>query len=180
MVDVRRELDLINKQFRRHFKTAGDTVVWYEFVPLGASASASSIYDDVYDEGAYGAGGRSYKPGVVLPVLLGSENEDQRRAIPEGRQPVQTMNLFISMLDMKEAGIASPYEYRQHLNDMYLYDGRYYSVFDYKVRGRLRDEVFVLIQGQEIYIDQEMINDPGPSPLNVASLPWPTGLPNLS
>lgn len=49
-MDVRRELDLINKHFRRHHTSVGETVVWYEFAPLG-SASVNSIYDDVYDEG---------------------------------------------------------------------------------------------------------------------------------
>jgi hypothetical protein len=179
-MDVRRELDLVNKHFRRHHDVAGDTVVWYEFIPLGASASAYSVYDDVYDEGARAEPGRSYRPGIVIPTLLASENEDQRRAIPEGRQPVQTMNLFVSLRDMREAGVENPHEYRQHLNDMFLYDGRYYTVYDYRVRGRLRDEVFILIQGQEVYIDQEMVNDPGPSSLGVVNLPWPTELPSLS
>ena len=178
-MDARRELDLINKHFQMHHKATGDTVVWYEFVPLAASASAGSIYDDVYDEAPTSTGGRSYKTGVLLPTLLASENEDQKRAIPEGRQVVQTMDLFIPLRDMREAGISEPQEYRKHLNDMFLYDGRYYSVFNYRVRGRLRDEIFVLISGLETYIDQELVNDPGPSALGVSNYPWPTKLPIL-
>ena len=177
-MDVRRELGLINKHFRRHHEVAGETIVWYEFEPLG-SASVNSIYDDVYDEGVPGAGGRQYKSGVVLPVLLASENEDQKRAIPEGRQPVQTMNVFISIADMRDAGIAYAWEYKHHLNDIFMYDGRYYSVYDYRVRGRLRDDVFVLVSGQEILINQEFINDPGPEPLRVDNYPWPATLPTL-
>ena len=177
-MDVRRELDLIQKHFNRHHKVAGETVFWYEFVPLG-SASVNSNFDDIYDESPYGDGGRQYKPGVVLPTLLASENEDQKRAIPEGRQPVQTINLFISIADMRNAGITAPWEYRNHLNDIFVYDGRYYSVYDYRVRGRLRDDVFVLIAGQEIFVDQEFINDVGPEPLGVQNLPWPATLPSL-
>lgn len=175
-MDVRRELDLINKHFRRHHKHANESVVWYEFEPLGA-ASVNSIYDDIYDEGTPGNGGRSYKPGVLLPILLGSESEDQRRAIPEARQVVQTMDVFIPIRDMREAGISNPFEYRHHLNDLFLYDGRYYSVFDYRVRGRLKDDVFVLVTGQELYVDQEFINDPGPEPLRIDNFPWPAQLP---
>lgn len=175
-MDVRRELDLINKHFRRHHKVANETVVWYEFITLG-SASVNSLYDDVYDEGIRGTGGKSYKTGIVIPVMLGSENEDQKRAIPEARQPVQTMDIFVSIRDMRDAGISTPYEYRNHLNDMFLYDGRYYSVYDYKVRGRLKDDIFVLISGQETFIDQELLNDPGPGPLGLDNFPWPAGLP---
>jgi hypothetical protein len=178
-MDIRRELDLINKHFQGHFKMAGETVVWYEFIPLAATSAAGSLYDDVYDEGAPSTGGRSYRTGVVLPCLLAAENEDQRRSIPEGRQTVQTVNLFIPFRDVREAGISQPEEYRTHLNDIFLYDGRYYSVYNYRVRGRLRDEVFILVDGTEIYVDQEMLNDPGPSNLSIASPPWPTTLPTL-
>lgn len=177
-MDVRRELDLINKHFRRHHSVAGETVVWYEFKPLG-SASVNSIYDDVYDEGVYGPGGRSYKDGVVIPILIGSENEDQKRAIPEARQPVQTMDIFVSIQDMRSAGIEFAWEYRNHLNDIFVYDGRYYSVYDYRVRGRLKDDIFILISGQEVFTDQEFVNDPGPPPLATYSYPWPATLPSL-
>ena len=178
-MDIRRELDLINKHFRVHHRTAGESVVWFEFLPLGGDPVATSVYDDVYDEGAPLTPGRSYKPGVVIPTLLIAENEDQKRSIPEGRQAVQTMNLFISIRDMREAGISNPHEYGDHLNDMYLYDGRYYTVFDYRVRGRLRDDVFVLIQALEVMVDQEMPNDPGPALRGISDFPWPTSLPLL-
>lgn len=177
-MDVRRELGIINKHFRRHHDVAGETIVWYEFEPLGPD-SADSIYDDIYDEGIPGVGGRQYKSGVVLPVLLSSENEDQRRAIPEGRLPLQTINMFISIADMQDAGISSPWEYKPHLNDIFSYDGRYYSVYNYRVRGRLRDDVFVLVDGQEILIDQEFPNDPGPEILRIDNYPWPATLPTL-
>lgn len=178
-MDIRRELDLINKHFRSHHSTAGESVVWFEFIPLGNEPAVSSVYDDIYDEGATGTPGLSFKPGVVVPTLLITENEDQKRSIPEGRQVVQTMNLFVSVKDMRDAGITNPHEYTDHLNDMYLYDGRYYTVFDYRVRGRLRDDVFVLIQALEVLVDQELPNDPGPARRGVDNFPWPTTLPIL-
>lgn len=177
-MDVRRELDLINKQFRRHHKVAGETIIWYEFNPLG-SASSNSQYDDIYDEGTPGSGGKKYLPGVVIPVLLISESEDERRAIPEGRQPLQNLDAFIAIKDLRDAGVSTPWEYRTHLNDIIYYDGRYYSIYSYKVRGRLRDDVFVLIQGQELYINQEFVNNPDPGVIETTNYPWPASLPSL-
>lgn len=177
-MDVRRELDLINKQFRRHHKVAGETIIWYEFNPLG-SASSNSQYDDIYDEGTPGSGGKKYLPGVVIPVLLISESEDERRAIPEGRQPLQNLDAFIAIKDLRDAGVSTPWEYRTHLNDIIYYDGRYYSIYSYKVRGRLRDDVFVLIQGQELYINQEFVNNPDPGVIEITNYPWPASLPSL-
>lgn len=177
-MDVRRELAHINKHFRRFQGVAELAIVWYEFTPLGA-ASVNSVYDDVYDEGIRGSGGKKYKDGVTIPVLLASENEDERRAIADGRKPTQTMSLFITMKDMKDAGISQPWEYRTHLNDIFVYDGRYYNVFSYKVRGVIRDEVFILVSGYETFVDEELINDPGPSDLGADSYPWPSDLPSI-
>ena len=177
-MDIRRELDHINSHFRRYRNVAGLSVVWYEFNPLGA-ASVNSVYDDVYDEGIRGPGGKKYNPGVTIPVLLASENEDERRAIADGRQPTQTMTLFVTMKDMKDAGLSQPWEYKNHLNDMFVYDGRFYNIFSYRVRGAIKEEVFVLVSGYETFVDQELVNDPGPGDLGVDLFPWPSELPSL-
>jgi hypothetical protein len=178
-MDYRRELGLIRKHYRQYQKDHGETVVWYQFQPLGTT-NTSSRYDDVYDEGILGSGGKKYKTGIVLPVLMATEQEDQKRAIPEGRQPVQITNIIISIEDMRVAGIDQPFEYRHHLNDMFLYDGRYFSVQSYRVRGRLKDDVLAVIEGIEIYINQEMPFDPGPSAYSIQNLPWPGTLPASS
>jgi hypothetical protein len=175
-MDLRRELGLIRKNYRQYQRDYGETVVWYEFIPLGTNTTTTSVYDDVYDEGLYGTGGRKFKEGITLPVLMASETEDQKRAIPEGRQPVELTNLAISIEDMRSAGIAEPYEYRRHLNDMFFYDGRYFSVQSYRVRGRLKDDVIAVVEGIEIYINQEMPFDPGPTAMNIENLPWPAAL----
>jgi hypothetical protein len=179
-MDLRRELGLIRKQYRWYHKHAGESVVWFEFLPFGTNTSTQSVYDDVYDEGVPGAGGRQYKKGVIIPTLMVTESEDSKRSIPEGRQPVQLSNFVASIQDFREAGVSAPHEYRGHLNDMYMYDGRYYSVASYRIRGRAgRDDVIVIVEGIEVYINQEMPFDPGPTGYGVQNLPWPATLPQL-
>lgn len=178
-MDTRRELSLIRKHFRFYSRTYGESIVYFEYTPFASPASAGSWYDDVYDEGRVGSGGRSYKTGVTVPVLRIEETEDQKRAIPEGRQPTQVVNFIASIDDFRSAGITDPYEYRNHLNDMFLYDGRYYSIASYRVRGRAKDDVIILVEGYEIYINQELAYDPGPSAMAVQNLPWPSTLADL-
>lgn len=178
-MDLRLEAQNIRKQYRHYHSYAGESVVWYEHRPLANAASAGSVYDDVYDEGITGSGGKSFTNGVVIPVLMITESEDTKRAIPEGRQPVQIVNLVASMQDFRDAGVSNPFEYRQHLNDMFLYDGRYFSVMAYRARGRLRDEILVVVEGLEVYLNQELPFDPGPAPYTVNNFPWPTKLPGF-
>lgn len=175
-MDVRRELNHLNKEFRRYHNVANEFVVWYEFEPLGSAPQTNSVYDDVYDEGVRGPGGKKYKNGVVVPVLLASETEDSRRSIPDARQPVQTIELKAAIKDFREAGISTTWEYQNHLNDIFLYDGRIYGISDYRVRGRLKNEVLLIIQGFEIYVDQEFVNDEPPTLVDTI-YPWPTILP---
>lgn len=179
-MDVRRELNLIRKNYRHYHREAGESVVWFEYIPNANAASAGSLWDDVYDEGAQGAGGKTYRDGVIVPVLMITETEDQKRAIPEGRQPVEVTNFIASIDDMRAAGVSEPYEYRRHLNDMFLYDGRYFSIQSYRVRGRLRDDIIVVVEGLEVYINQEMPFDPGPQSMGISNLPWPSTLPTLN
>ena len=178
-MDVRTELSLINKHFKRYQNVANLSVVWYEFIPLGDLPATESVYDDVYDEGIRGTGGKKYKNGVVLPAMLITEVEDEKRAIADGRKPTQNINMFVTMKDMRDVGITDPWEYQARLNDMFVYDGRYYNVSAYKVRGAVKDEVFALITGYETYVDEELVNDPGPPALGISTLPWPSNLPNL-
>jgi hypothetical protein len=178
-MDIRRELSHIRKHYRHYQRNYGEAVVWFEFIPLASSASAGSLYDDVYDEGAPGAGGRTYRNGITVPVLMITEAEDQKRAIPEGRQPVQLTNFVASVEDFRDAGVSDPFEYQRHLNDMFLYDGRYFSVASYRVRGRAKDDVLIVVEGIEVYIDQELVNDPGPAPFSIQNDPWPSLLPSF-
>jgi hypothetical protein len=175
-MDLRREVSHIRRQYDVYKRELGEVVVWYEFIPFGDELGVESMYDSVYDEGPSGLGGRRYKPGVVVPVLLITESEDQRRAIPEGRQPVQVINGVGNIVDFKRAGINQPHEYKPHLDDMFSYDGRYYYVDVYKVRGRMRDDIMIVFEGIEVFPEQEMVNDPGPQSFVASDLPWPSTL----
>lgn len=175
-----RELAEIRKHYRRYRDTSGEFVIWYSFVPLGDNAALDSVYDDVYDESPRGTGGRKYAAGIPVPVLMVTESEDMKRAIPEGRQPVQLVNLVASAEDFLKYGVESPWEYQRHLNDMFMYDGRYFSVATYRVRGRVRDDVMIVVEGIEVYVDQEMVNDEyAPAGFATNNDPWPATLPNL-
>jgi hypothetical protein len=175
-MDVRREFDLINKHFGWMYRTQGSSIVWYEFEPFSQSGS---VYDDVYDEGPRGEGGRKFKPGIAVPILRVAEREDEKRAIAEGRIVFQNVDLFIAAQAMKDAGVTNVWAYEQHLNDMFKWDGRFYTVHDYKVRGHLRNEVYVLVQGIQVYTDEEMVNDGKPVDTLEADHPWPTKLPSV-
>lgn len=178
-MDLRREVAEIRRHYREYARNYGETIVWFEYMPFTSPASAGSQYDDVYDEGIIGTGGRKYKSGVVIPTLMITETEDQKRAIPEGRQPVELTNFVASIEDFRAAGVSDPYEYQRHLNDMFLYDGRYFSIATYRVRGRMRDDVLVVVEGIEVYINQEMPFDPGPTAMGIQDLPWPSTLPSI-
>lgn len=173
-MDGRRELAHIRKNYRRYHRVVGETITWYSFIPFSDDGSR---YDDVYDEGGTGSNGKKYKNKVIVPVMLITETEDTKRAIPEGRQPVQVVNVVMSIADMRDAGIDEPYEYQRHLNDLFVYDARYFSVTMYRVRGRVKDDVLVVVEGIEIYLNDEMPNDPGPESLGVTDFPWPAALP---
>lgn len=175
-MDLRRELDHINKHFDWMQHNQGEVVVWYEFIKF---SNSGSVYDDIYDEGIVGAGGRKFKSGKAVPILRVQEREDQKRAIPEGRQPFQNLLLFVSAKAFRDAGIETAWEYETHMNDMFMWDGRYYGVHDYMVRGRLRSEVYFLIEGIQVYVNQEMVNDPSFVDTTSLELPWPTSLPIL-
>lgn len=178
-MELTREVSEIRKHYRRYHQDVGEAVIWYEFVPFAGAASAGSTYDDVYDTGEAGTGGRRWAPGVVVPVLLITESEDAKRAIPDARQPVETTSFVASMQDFRDAGITTPWEYQNHLNDMFQYDGRYFTVSTYRVRGRGRDDILVVVEGTEIYISEELVNDPDIGGYTTSAFPWPATLPGM-
>jgi len=179
-MDPRRELSVINNAIRRRNREVGGRIVWYEFKPINTGAS---LYDDVYDEGAPGVGGRAYKAGVPLSTIYLEELEDSFRSIDEGRQPTQTVRATLLYKDLVSAGIENAREYQDHLNDVFEYDSRFYKIQDYKVRGQLSHEqptgeVVVSVMGFEVYLDQEFPFSNGPKNPKLTTLPWPTSFPS--
>ena len=175
-MDLGRELGLINKHVRNKVAAVGESVIWYQFKTL---SSSGSLYDDIYDEGAPGSGGKSYASGIVIPTIYASEDEDEFRAIPEGIRLTQTIRLTMLLEDMNKAGIEDAGDYNKHINDMLKYDDRYYRVASYSVKGRMRgNEVLVAVTGFEVFTDEEMPFDSGPDTNFVPTLPWPTSFPS--
>lgn len=176
-MNVNTELSLINKHIRHHHDVAGGSVLWYEMIPF--DEAGGSTYDDVYDEGDMTGNGRKYRAPVEIPTIYIEEVEDESRAIEEGRQPTQNVRMVILFKDMVDAGIFNPAEYRPRLNDVFRYDARYYAIYRYKARGRLREEVVVAVEGVEVYLDQEFVLDAAPAYTPDENLPWPTFLPKV-
>lgn len=171
-----RELGLINKHVRNKVADVGESVVWYVYNELETS---ESLYDDVYDEGAPGSGGKTYKPGVVIPTIYAAEFEDSYRAIPDGIKLTQTIRLTFLLKDFIKAGVVSPGEYNGHINDMFEYEDRYYRVTDYSAKGRMRTNgVLIAVQGIEVFLNEEMPYDLGPDSIFSQTLPWPTSFPS--
>ncbi|MBU82134.1 MAG: hypothetical protein CL724_11765 [Chloroflexi bacterium] len=177
MTDVRREIEHVWDNYRRYHHSTGETIIWYELQPFGSTAGTDSLYDDVYDEGLQSTGGLRYQTGVIIPVVQIQETEDTKRAMADGRHPLQNANGVASVKDMRDAGISDVSEYRKHLNDMFFYDGRYYSISSYRVRGRGRDDVIITFEGIEKYLDQEFAFDPGPTAVAVNDYSWPAAFP---
>ena len=177
MTNVRREADHIWDSYRRYHRETGEMVVWYELQPFGATAATDSLYDDVYDEGLSSTGGLRYQDGIVVPVVQIQETEDTKRSQADGRLVVQTAIGVASVKDMRDAGISDVNEYRTHLNDMFFYEGRFYSVTAYRARGRAKDDVIIGFEGVERYLDQEFAFDPGPTRITTNDYAWPATLP---
>lgn len=180
MVDPRREHSLIDKHVRyRNREVGGEQVLWYESSGVD---SGTMYYDDIYDEGAPGSGGRTFKKAVIIPAIYVEEVEDAFRAIDTGRQPTQNISVVFLAQDMENAGITDPRQYESHLNDIFKYDDKYYKVRTYRARGRLNysnksGEVLIAVQGFEAYMDQEF--PWSHDPINPHSdLPWPTSFPS--
>lgn len=180
-MDSRKELSLIEKHILQHNREAGESIFWFEFRPRSATAgSAGTLFDDVYDEGVAGSGGRSYASGIVIPTIYVEEREDLLTLQEEGRQPVQNLNVTMLYRDVVAAGMSSPDEFKGHLNDLFFYDSRYYKVWEYVVRGRLPSPVVVSVRGVEVFLEQEFPFDPGPPTIAVTDLPWPSTFPSHS
>jgi hypothetical protein len=171
-MDVRRERKLIDKHLHRHSTKIGLSLTWFEFLEFGKG----SEYDQIYDTGAPGEAGRSFKPGVVIPILHMDEVEDESRTINDGRQPTDNIVVKLAMDDMLRVGITEPWEYKPRLNDLFYHDQKYFNVYRYRVRGKLKGEVIVLVQGVETFPEQEYVFDNSPEQ-SIQTLPWPASLP---
>jgi hypothetical protein len=146
-MDTRREANQIQKHFIRFHEDIGEAVVYFRF------DADNSAYDRVYDEGF-----RKYHTGVRIPILWVDQMEAVEDYSPEGRRPTQRIRLAIAARAVYEAGISitevhgnrlqdsSPSKtWREDRNsDLFYYDGRFYEVSGFQIRGRVKGEDVIM------------------------------------
>jgi hypothetical protein len=179
-MDPRTEKFLIQKHVRHRHREVGESITWFEYAPTYTGTGPSvgySVYDDVYDMGSRGEGGRRYRSAIVLPTIYIEEFEDAALSREDGRLPTQNIRIVMLYDDVLAAGMTDPSEYRPHLNDVFFHGGRYYKVYMYKARGRLGDDIVITVEGYEVFPDQEFVWDNGPPVPVVVDKPWPVLLP---
>ena len=172
-MDTRREVRQIWKHFDKHYTSIGEALTYFRF------DADNSQYDSVYDEGY-----RQYTPGKVIPILWVDQQEATEDYGPEGRRPTQRLRCAVSAKNMFEAGFSvtevhgnrvydtSPSDIwrRDRMHDMCFYDGRYWEISGYQIRGRAKGEdVIIGITAIETFPDDDMKFDfpPGTSPEEV-------------
>ncbi len=168
-MEARREIREIWKHFDRYHQTIGEGMIYFRF------DADTSNYDRVYDEGF-----RRYHVGQRLPILWVDQMEAVEDYSPEGRRPTQRVRLAVSSQSMHEGGISitevhgnrlqdsSPSEIwrRDRMHDLFYYDGRYYEVSGFQIRGRVQGEdVIIGVTGIETFPADDMVLDFPPGEL---------------
>ena len=145
-IDPRREAAHISREFTRYQHTIGEALLWFCF------DTKSSQYDDVYDEGY-----RRYETARKVSVLWVDQQESAEDYGPEGRRPTQRLRFAVGTRTLMECGIpvteahggrifdqAVPVWSDDRLNDIVYYDGRFYEISNFQIRGRLQTEDVVI------------------------------------
>lgn len=175
-MDTRREVRQIYKHFDRHYGTIGEALIYFRF------DADNSKYDRVYDEGY-----RQYQKGKPVPILWVDQQEATEDYGPEGRRPTQRLRCAVSAKNMFEAGFSvtethgnrlydtSPSEIwrRDRMHDLCFYDGMYWEISGYQIRGRAKGEdVIIGITAIETFPDDDMNFDfpPGTGPVEMNPL----------
>ena len=162
-MDTRREVREIWRHFDRYQDDIGEACVYFKF------DAVNSKYDDVYDEG-----GRRYEPGIRIPILWVDQSEASEDYSPEGRRPTQRVRLAVSARELHGAGISVTEAHGNRLtdgspslvwrydraHDIMYYDGRYYEVSAFQIRGRAKGEdVIIGITGIEAFPADDLLFD---------------------
>jgi hypothetical protein len=168
-MDTRREANQIQKHFMRHHTDIGEAIIYFRF-----DADVSE-YDRVYDEGF-----RKYHTGVRVPILWVDQMEAVEDYSPEGRRPTQRCRLACAARSIYEAGISITEVHgnrlqdppslgswrRDRMHDVFYYDGRFYEVSGFQIRGRVQGEdVIIGVTGIESFPSDDMNLDFPPGEL---------------
>jgi len=164
MADPRVELAAVNRHLGWWQHTHGEVVLWYEL------DGKQSVYNAVFN-----VRNKVYKEPVAVPVLWVISTEDTQENTPEGSRLVTTLQLTVTMNQMRRTGVSDPYDYERHLNDLVVYSGEYYSVGEYSLLGRLwRDDVIIAINAIHVYPEEELVGSEVPDAARVAESTRPS------
>jgi hypothetical protein len=162
-IDSRRETQHIQREMMRYHQQVGENVVWFKF------DVDNSLYDRVYDEG-----GRAYHHGLNVPTLWIDQGEAPEQYLQEGRRPVMTLRFAVWARALSEVhvGLQEAHGHRvfdrgliggkwfdDRLNDIVYYDGRYWEVDNFQIRGRIREDNIVGVTCTETYPEDEYVFD---------------------
>lgn len=159
-IDMRREANNIWRQYDRYQGTAGEAVVWFRF------DAENSSYHAVYDEGS-----AAYHAGTRVPALWLDQIEDPEQATDRGRRSTQRLRFAVSTKSLAEAGVPTTEAHGrriwddhdaeqawidERIHDVVFYDGRYYAVSNFQIRGRLQGlDVIIGVTAIEFMPDDE-------------------------
>ena len=114
----------------------------------------------------------------MVAILWVDQIEPPEQYQPEGRRGYHSLRFAVSAKTMYEcglstleatghrlwdAGVVNSTWFDDRLNDLLYYDGRYWEVMNYQIRGRIREDVIVGITCTETYIEDERIFDVSPA-----------------
>jgi len=162
-IDTRREIAHVQREFQRRQAETGEAVIWFMYDVI------SSQYDRVYDEGF-----RRYKRGISVTGMWFDQGEAPEQYTPEGRRTVVTLRFAVGARTITEVGIGileahghRVYDrglikdswFDDRLNDIVYYDGRYWEVTNFQIRGRYREDTILGVTCTETYPEDEYTFD---------------------
>lgn len=171
-IDTRREMNRMWREFGRFHRVIGERLIWFKFDTTG------SAFHPVYDEG-----NKQYLKGIKVPILWVDQVEDTEQYTDSGRRPTQRLKFAVSSRSLGECGIStreahgnrrwdkhpiladgSPAPWLDDRNnDIVYYDGRFYGVSNFQIRGRAKgQDVIIGVSGIELDPDDEFIWDKFP------------------
>jgi hypothetical protein len=159
VLDARRESAHIQREMARYSRQVGETVIWFQFDVV------NSNYDSVYNES-----GRRWLRGIAVPTLWIDQGESPEQYMPEGRRTRVTLRFAVSAQAIIEAhiGLQEAHGHRvfdqgllgdgwfdDRLNDIVYYDGRFWEVNNFQIRGRIRQDNVLGVTCTETYPEDE-------------------------
>lgn len=115
--------------------------------------------DTLFDEAV--AGGKVFRPPVVVPTLHVNHNEGERRDSENGFYFVDSIYVTLSFDQAFRHGLVfQDIRTNKYLKDRLVYDTRVFNVTNVQIEGQVRQrDMIVGIEGTQTKPD-ELVNDP--------------------